>query len=72
MAGGQMRKCVELRRVRRALRMQRLLPGLAAMGGLFGVSVPLVVPDYDLDAEWIEFSAGQAWTGQPAIEDAAG
>ena len=52
-----MRGCRELRRVRRNHRFQRMLPGLACIGGLFGVSVPLVVPVYDLDAEWIEFSA---------------
>jgi hypothetical protein len=67
-----MRKCAELRRVRRTLQMQRMLPGLAAMGGLFGVSVPLVVPYYDLDAEWIELTACQPAIGQPAIEDATG
>ena len=55
-----MRGCAELRRVRRELRLQRMLPGLACMGGLFGVSVPLTVPVYDFDAEWIEFTARNA------------
>jgi len=55
-----MRGCRELRRVRRTHRFQRMLPGLACIGGLFGVSVPLMVPVYDLDAEWIEFSAKAA------------
>jgi hypothetical protein len=48
---------VELRRIRREQRLMRLLPGLACMAGLFGVSMPLVVPSYDLDEEWREFSA---------------
>jgi hypothetical protein len=52
-----MRGCVELRRVRRDLRLRRMLPGLACMGGLFGVSVPLNLPVYDLDAEWSDFTA---------------
>ena len=37
--------------------MKRLLPGLACMGGLFGVSVPLMVPTYDLDEEWRDYTA---------------
>lgn len=52
-----MRKCAELRQIRRTLRLHRMLPGLACMGGLFGVSMPLVAPVYDFDAEWIEFTA---------------
>ena len=55
-----MRGCVELRRIRRDLRMKRLLPGLACMGGLFGVSVPLLVPTYDIDEEWREFMTAQS------------
>ena len=54
-----MRGCVELRRIRRDLRLKRMLPGLACMGGLFGVSVPLIVPTYDIDEEWREFTAAR-------------
>ena len=62
-----MRKCAELRRVRRNVRLQRMLPGLACMSGLFGVSVPLLVPTYDLDAEWTEFAAKLAAVEDPAV-----
>jgi hypothetical protein len=58
-----MRRCAELRRVQRALRMQRMLPGLACMAALFGVSMPLTAPVYDLNDEWIEFSAKLATEG---------
>jgi hypothetical protein len=64
-----MRSCAELRQVRRTLRLQRLLPGLACMAGLYGISVPLMTPTYDLDAEWIEFTARLA--RKTAVEDAA-
>ena len=61
-----MRKCAELRRIRRSLRLQRMLPGLACMGGLFGVSVPLDVPVWDLNAQWIEFNAKAEAAKNPA------
>jgi hypothetical protein len=64
-----MRSCAELRRVRRSLRLQRWLPGLACMAGLYGISIPLTTPTYDLDAEWIEFTTRQA--REAAVEDAA-
>ena len=61
-----MSRCRELRRVRRTMRLQRMLPGLACMGGLFGVSLPITVPVYDLDAEWIDLT-----TELSKIEDKA-
>jgi hypothetical protein len=49
------KQCVELRRIRRSMRMARLLPGLTAMGGLFGVTMPLPVARDYVDQTWIDY-----------------
>jgi hypothetical protein len=50
-------KCRELRRVYRSRRLDRWLPGLASMGGLYGVTLPLPILRPDLDRDWCEFLA---------------
>jgi hypothetical protein len=47
--------CRELRRARRTMWLERMVPGLACMGGLFGASIPVSVPRYDLSNVWCEF-----------------